>query len=97
MMVKKPEPGDAQVADLIRAGARDYTTRAGEIAAGNAEGEQKISEYRRLLLERQNGSNPAPQQPEQPEQSNPAQGRNRQRSRRNPADGEPAGEGESEE
>ena len=97
MMVKKPEPGDAQVADLIRAGARDYTTRAGEIAAGNAEGEQKISEYRRLLLERQNGSNPAPQQPQQPEQSNPAQGRNRQRSRRNPADGEPAGEGEAEE
>ena len=97
MMVKKPEPGDAQVASQIRAGARDYTTRAGEIAAGDAEGEQKISEYRRLLLERQNGSNPAPQQPQQPEQSNPAQGRNRQRSRRNPADGEPAGEGEAEE
>ena len=96
MMVKKPEPGDAQVADLIRAGARDYTTRAGEIAAGNAEGEKKLSEYHRLLLERQNGSNSAPQQPEQPEQ-NPGQGRNRQRSRRNAADGEPAGEGEAEE
>ena len=97
MMVKKPEPGDPQVAARIRAGARDYTTRAGEIAAGNAEGEQKISEYRRLLLERQNGGNPAPQQPQQPQQSNPAQGRNRQRSSRNPADGEPAGEGEAEE
>ena len=91
MMVKKPEPGDPQVAAQIRAGARNYTTGAGEIAAGNAEGEQKISEYRRLLLERQNGSNPAPQQPQQPEQSNPAQGRNRQRSRHNPA-GDDGGE-----
>ncbi len=91
MMVKKPEPGDPSVAARIRVEARDYTTRAGEIATGNAEGEQKISDYRRLLLERQNGSNPAPQKPEPP---NPAQGRNRQRSRRNPAgeDGEePAG------
>ncbi len=93
MMVRKPEPGDPCVADAIRAGARDYTTRAGEIALGDAEGEKKISEYHRLLLERQNGSNPAPQQPPQP---NPAQGRNKQRSRHNQPDGEPAGAGEGE-
>ena len=83
MMVRKPEPGDPHIADRIRAEARDYTTRAGEIATGNAEGEQKIS-------------NPAPQQPEQ----DPRPGRNRQRSRRNPAgeDGEePAAGGEAEE
>ena len=96
MMVRKPEPGGPHIADRIRAEARDYTTRAGEIATGNAEGEQKISDYRRLLAERQNGANPAPQQPDQ----DPGPGRNRQRSRRNPAgeDGEePAAGGEVEE
>ena len=93
MMVRKPEPGDPQIAAGIRASATGYTTRAGEIATGNAEGEQKISDYRRLLAERQNGSNPAPQPPEQ----DPGPGRNRQRSRRNPTgdDGEePAAGGE---
>ena len=89
MMVRKPEPGDPRIAAAIRASATGYTTRAGEIAAGNAEGEQKISDYRRLLAERQNGASPTPQPPEQ----DPGPGRNRQRSRRNPAGddgGEPA-------
>ena len=93
MMVKKPEPGDPHVAARIRAEARDYTTRAGEIDLGNAEGERKVSDYRRLLAERQNGASPAPQ----PLEQDPGPGRNRQRSRRNPAgeDGEePAAGGE---
>ena len=81
MMVKKPEPGDLQVAARIRAEAGDYTTRAGEIAAASAEGERKISDYRRLLAERQNGGSPAPPQPEQ----DPGPGRNRQRTRHSPA------------
>ena len=100
MMVRKPEPGDPYVADMIRAGARDYTTRAGEIALGDAEGEKRISEYHRLLLERQNGGDPAPQQPQQPPQPNPAPGRNKQRSRHNqPGEGgeETADGGEVEE
>ena len=94
MMVRKPDPGDPHVADRIRAGARDYTTRAGEIALGDTEGEKKISEYHRLLLERQNGNQPQP--PQQPDQ-NSGPNRNRQRSRHNQPDGEPAGEGEVEE
>ncbi len=96
MMVRKPEPGDPQVAARVRASATGYTTRAGEIAAASAEGEEKLSDYRRLLAERQNGGNPAPQPPEQ----NPGPGRNRQRSRHNPAgEGgeEPAHDGEREE
>ena len=80
MMVRKPQPGNPEVAAVIRALARDYTTRAGEIALGNAEGEKKLSEYHRLLLERQNESNPAPPQAEQ----DPGPNRNRQRSKRNP-------------
>ena len=94
MMVRKPEPGDPHVASAIRAGARDYTTGAGEIALGDAEGEKKISEYHRLLLERQNGNQPQP--PQQPDQ-NSSPNRNKQRSRHNQPDGEPAGEGEVEE
>ena len=93
MMVRKPEPGDPYVAASIRASATGYTTRAGEIAAASADGEQKISDYRRLLAEWQNGANPAPQPPEQ----DPGPGRNRQRSRRNPAGDDTADEGEAEE
>ncbi len=80
MMVRKPHPGNPDVAAVIRTLARDYTTRAGEIVLGNAEEEKKLSEYHRLLLERQNESNPAPPQPEQ----DPGPNRNRQRSKRNP-------------
>ena len=94
MMVKKPEPGDPYVAEVIRSGVRDYTTSSGEIALGDAEGERKVSEYHRLMLERQNGSQPQPPQ-QQDENSGP--NRNKQRSRHNQADGEPAGEGEVEE
>ena len=94
MMVKKPEPGDPHVADRIRAGSWDYTTRAGEIAMGDAEGERKISEYHRLMLERQNGSQP---QPPQQHDQNSGPNRNKQRSRHNQADWEPAGEGDVEE
>ncbi len=94
MMVRKPKPGDPYVAEVIRAGARDYTTRAGDISLGDAEGEKKTSEYHRLLQERQNDDQPQP--PQQPDQ-NSGPNRNKQRSRHNQADGETAGEGEVEE
>ena len=87
MMVRKPEPGDAHIAASIRASATGYTTRAGEIDTGSAEGERKLSAYHRQLLELHNGHQPDPQQRE-PE---PEPGRNKQRSKRNPA-GEGAGE-----
>ena len=93
MMVRKQDSGDPYVAAAIRAGAQNYTTRAGEIALGDAEGEKKISEYHRLLLERQNGNQPQP--PQQTDQ-NSGPNRNRQRSRHNQPDGELAGEGEGE-
>ena len=100
MMVRKPEPGNAETAARIRADARDYTTRAGEIAAGNAEGEEKIGEYRRLLAERQNGSAPGQPEPDPGQhQQNPGPNRNRQRTRHEPPGGntgetDTGGEGE---
>ncbi|MDE2780251.1 MAG: type IV secretion system DNA-binding domain-containing protein [Chloroflexota bacterium] len=81
MMVRKPEPGDAQIAASIRASATGYTTRTGEIATASAEGERKLSAYQRQLLELPNGHQPDLQQGE-PE---PEPGRNKQRSRRSPA------------
>ena len=79
MMVRKPEPGDLRVAESVRAAARGYTTGAGEIALGNAEGEQKVSEYRRLLAERQNanGSLPAAQPPASGQAAGPHRVRSR--------------------
>ncbi|MDE2842984.1 MAG: hypothetical protein OXN21_06345, partial [Chloroflexota bacterium] len=97
MMVRKPEPGDPRIAARIREAARDYTTRAGEIALGNAGAEEKLGEYRRLLAERQKGANPAPQPPETP-QDEAGPSRNKQRSRHNQPgeDGDDADSGEKE-
>ena len=60
MMVGKPEDGDPAVAERIRAAATGYTLPARDLAGlmeGEAEGEKKVSEYRRLLAER-NGAEP---------------------------------------
>ena len=59
MMVLKPEPGDQAVANRIRAAASAYL-RPND--AGDAEGRRQVSEYRRLLAERQSGG---PQPPGQ--------------------------------
>ena len=59
MMVRKPEDGDAAVAARIRAAASAYTLPARGLASlteGDADGERKISEYRRMLAEMQQGA-----------------------------------------
>ena len=56
MMVRRPEPGDSAVARRIRRAAAAYTLSANDVSgapAGEAEGQQKVSDYRRLLAERQ--------------------------------------------
>ena len=55
MMVRKPEGGDSAVAQRIRAATTAYTLPARDLAGlmeGEAEGEKKVSEYRRRLGER---------------------------------------------
>ncbi len=60
MMVRKPEDGDPAVAERIRAATTAYTLPARDLAdlmEGDADGARKVSEYRRLLAERdQEGS-----------------------------------------
>ena len=61
MMVRKPEDGDPAVAGRIRAAATGYTLPARDLAGlmeGEAEGEKKVSEYRRLLAERNGAAQP---------------------------------------
>ena len=92
MMVRKPEPGDPAVASRIRVAARGYTTSARQIAAGNADGEQKVSEYRRLLAERQNGSQPQPPGEAGPDNQTQGQAQHRVRTRNpNPPRADAAG------
>ncbi|MYE06150.1 MAG: type IV secretion system DNA-binding domain-containing protein [Chloroflexi bacterium] len=58
MMVRKPEDGDAEIAERIRAATAAYTLPARGLATlteGDADGEQKVNEYRRMLAEMQGG------------------------------------------
>ena len=51
MMVRKPEPGDPAVAQRIRKAVSSYTLSARDISFASAQ--QKVSDYRWLLAERQ--------------------------------------------
>ena len=60
MMVRRPDDGDPALAERIRAATAAYTLPARDLAGlmeGDADGARKVSEYRRLLAERdQEGS-----------------------------------------
>ena len=61
MMVRKPEDGDPAVAERIRAAATAYTLPSHGVSGlmeGEADGHRKVSEYRRMLAEMQNGAAP---------------------------------------
>ena len=49
MMVKKPEPGDAGIADRIRTNASSYLMSFDEIAAQQDEGRRRVEEYRKRV------------------------------------------------
>ena len=92
MMVRKPEPGNPAMAERIRKAASAYTLSASDVAgisAGEADGERKVGEYRRMLSEMKNGSGPVAEPPatRQPE-------RRQQASRRRATGGEGDGSGE---
>ena len=72
MMVRKPEDGDPAVAARIRAATAAYTLPARDLSGlmeGEADGERKVNEYRRMLAEMHNGGQPAgEQEPSAPNQ-----------------------------
>ena len=47
MAVRKPESGEPERAERIRAAASSYITSARDIAAGNAEGDRKVTDFRK--------------------------------------------------
>ncbi len=53
MMVRKPEPGGPAVAQRIREAVSSYTLSARDISFAGAGAQQKVSDYRWLLAERQ--------------------------------------------
>ena len=88
MEVRKPEPGDPDMADHIRAGTSSYVLGADEIESQQAEGRMKVEEYRRRAEAEKKGA-PAPKGGNAEEAE-----RRRQRTRHN-ASGGSAGSGES--
>ena len=55
MKVAKPEEGDPDVAERIRAEASSYITAARDIAAGNAEGDKKVGDFHKGLNDLKEG------------------------------------------
>ena len=59
MMVRKPGDGDPGVADCIRRAVSAYTLSAQDLSFAGAGEQRKVSDYRRLLAERQQGNGAA--------------------------------------
>ncbi len=57
MMVRKPEDGDPAVAERIRQAASAYTLSDRDLSFAGADDQQKVSDYRRLLAERDQENN----------------------------------------
>ena len=58
MKVKKPEPGDSDTADRIRADAESYLTAARDMDERDAELRDLVDRYREELAKLRNGQNP---------------------------------------
>ena len=86
MMVRKPEPGELDIADRIRTAAEGYTVPARQVDYADADGHRKVSDYREGVedLEDEEGQKEEPKAEQGP-------GRRRQRSRRRGASANPAG------
>ena len=58
MEVRKPEEGDSDTADRIRAAMSAYTVSAQQLAYGEAEGDLKVEEFRRAVDGLKDGEEP---------------------------------------
>ena len=90
MKVRKPEPGDAETAERIRAEAERYLTAASDMAEREAGLQDLVEKYRQELERLRTGQEP------QAKKSGEAQERRRQRTKRdqNPGDAPQATGGE---
>ena len=88
MMVRKPEDGDANIADRIRAATEGYTVPAQQADYADADGHRKVEDYRQGVEELENQGEGGRQE-EKPE-TEQGPGRKDQRSRRKGASVNPA-------
>ena len=84
MMVRKPEPGDTDIANRIRAAAEGYTVPARQVDYGDAEGHRKVSDYRQGVEDLGEEAKQE-SEPENKPETKQAPQRKRQRSRRRTA------------
>ena len=84
MMVRKPEPGDPETADRIRAAAEGYTVPARQVEYGNADGHKKVDGYRKGVEDLEEEAKQENQAENEPEAEQAPQ-RRKQRSRRRTA------------
>ena len=88
MMVRKPEPGELDIAARIRAAAEGYTVPARQVDYADADGHRKVADYRQGVEDLE-GKNEADQQGKP--RAEQGTERRRQRSRRRGASANPAG------
>ena len=97
MAVRKPEPGDPDLAERIRTSAASYVTAAKDIAAGNAEADRKVGDFQKGVSDLKEEQEKAEDGEVQNEEQDSAQPPKKHKGRsRNPKPPKPkSGDGES--
>ncbi len=88
MMVRKPEDGDTDVADRIRAATEGYTVSSQQADYADAEGHRKVEDYRQGVEDLENQNEGGQQEAKPKAEQSP--GRKDQRSRRKGGAANPA-------
>ena len=87
MAVRKPEAGDPEVAARIRAATGGYATPVKEIAAGQAESERLVEQYRAAIAALERGNKIPPSNGAAPKKRDKTSKRRNQRTKRDKAAG----------
>ena len=87
MAVRKPEAGDPEVAARIRAATGGYATPVKEIAAGQAESERLVEQYRAAIAALERGNKTPPSNGAAPKKRDKTSKRRNQRTKRDKAAG----------
>ena len=87
MAVRKPEAGDPEVAARIRAATVGYATPVKEIAAGQAESERLVQQYRAAIAALERGNKTPPSNGTAPKKRDKTSKRRNQRTKRDKAAG----------
>ena len=87
MAVRKPEAGDPEVAARIRAATGGYATPVKEIAAGQAESERLLEQYRAAIAALERGNKTPPSNGAAPKKRDKLSKRRNQRTKRDKAAG----------